>query len=122
MERFKSIYMRLPNERNFNFNKIENDDDYEELISKIKMILFTKKGEVMGEVHLGLDLKQYLFKYNLPIEAIKRDFYNQLSYYAQEELKKYTVELSFTPIYNVSLLTYIVQVKINKEIVIYTEL
>lgn len=122
MERFKSIYMRLPNERNFNFNKIENDDDYEELISKIKMILFTKKGEVMGEVHLGLDLKQYLFKYNLPIEAIKRDFYNQLSYYAQEELKKYTVELSFTPIYNVSSLTYIVQVKINKEIVIYTEL
>lgn len=118
----KDLYNKLTTEVNYSNTALETDSDYDILVSKIKMILFTEKGEVLGEPTLGLSLKDYLFKYNMPVSNIKRNFYNQLSYYAQDELENHTVELNIRPVYTPNSIIYIIDCKIDGKLEIYTEM
>jgi hypothetical protein len=47
------------------------------------MILFTKKGEVLGEPGLGMNLESMLFEKNVSAYEIKKEFQKQLAIYVQ---------------------------------------
>jgi hypothetical protein len=65
-------------------NKLDETDPIKIYIQKIKMILFTKKGEVIGDPNFGINLESMLFHKFLNNEQIKNDLEQQISMYCQE--------------------------------------
>lgn len=60
----RDLYMRDPTDPNFKSGILEVSDEIEMLISQIKMILLTNKGEVLGAPDFGLNLEEQLFTLN----------------------------------------------------------
>jgi phage baseplate assembly protein W len=56
------FYMRNEYEPGYNSNSLFVVDPYEILLNKIKMILFTRPGEVFGNPDFGIDLESYVFE------------------------------------------------------------
>ena len=57
----KEIYCKLPSDINYQ-NKLETEDEAEQILQQIKMILGTKQGHVLGSYDFGIDLQRYLFQ------------------------------------------------------------
>ena len=58
----KDIYSRSPNDQLYNSNILETSDPIESLTGKIRMLLYTRPGEVLGQPNFGIDLERYLFE------------------------------------------------------------
>lgn len=65
-------------------NYLEISDKLEALLSKLRMIIYTNRGEVLGEPELGMDLENYLFEPGLNEGVIRDRFYAQLAKYVPE--------------------------------------
>lgn len=59
------IYMRDPGDPLFLENTLDVSNELEVLLGQIRMILFTRPGEVISNVKFGVDLEQYVFSMNL---------------------------------------------------------
>ena len=59
------LYCRNVNDPGYNPNKLDTSDALEALLTKIRMIIFTTQGEVLGQPSLGLSLEEHLFEFNL---------------------------------------------------------
>ena len=59
------------------------------------MILLTKKGEVMGEPELGMDLEEMLFDFNIDEYKLRQTFYAQLQKYVSEQ-DKYKIDFDIS--------------------------
>ena len=92
----KEIYFRDPTDPKYRPNKIEDTNEKEALLSKIRMILFTARGEVLGEPELGMDLDEFIFDKNVPVELLKRRFYTQLAKYVPERKFKIDMDINVT--------------------------
>lgn len=88
----REIYLKDEEDSTFKRNKLEEISDKEILLNKIKMILFTNKGDVLGEPNLGMDLESYLFEKNVPTSFIEDKFYDQLNYYVRDN-SEYTITI-----------------------------
>jgi phage baseplate assembly protein W len=80
----KEIYCRNVNDPGFLPGIIETDSALEAILTKIRMIIFTKKGEVLGEPNFGLNLEDQLFEFSFNETQIKKDFYAQLANYVPD--------------------------------------
>lgn len=89
----RDIYIREPSDSKYNPLSMEINDPLEELLSKIRMLIYTRKGEVLGEPYLGLDLEERLFEFDPDLSAVERDFYTQLAKYVPES-NDYNVQIS----------------------------
>jgi len=88
-----SLYIRDNTDPKYRWEIIENKGgDLEELIAKIKIILYTRRGQVLGEPTLGMDLEGYLFNKFINTSDIRNQFYNQLSAFVPEA-KDYKVQM-----------------------------
>ena len=65
----KEIYCKLPSDSNYE-RKIESDDEAYNILQQIKVVLGTKRGEVLGTYSFGVNLQEYLFSYNMSQEEI----------------------------------------------------
>ena len=65
------------------------------LINKIRMILTTKKGEVLGEPELGMDLEDMLFDYSFDEYRLRQTFYAQIQKYVNEQ-NVYKIDLNIS--------------------------
>lgn len=90
------IYFRNPDDPKYNPLYLEENDEKEILLNKIRMILFTNRGEVLGEPELGLNLEDYLFDFDIPIDVIKRRFYAQLAKFVPENKYKIDLDIQIT--------------------------
>ncbi len=61
----QEIYMRDINDPHYSSNVLHHSDQIEALLGQIKMLLFTKKGQVLGNFDFGIDLEDLLFSLNL---------------------------------------------------------
>lgn len=80
----RELYCRNITDPGYNPIQIETSSALESIISKIKMILFTKKGEVLGQLDLGLNLEDLLFEFGLNEAQLQENFFNQLYKFAPE--------------------------------------
>lgn len=89
------IYTKRSIEVNYNETKLEENDPIRIYIQKIKMILFTRRGETT-DFNFGVNLEQMLFKKNLDNAKIKSEIENQISSYC-DEYREYqtTVDVKF---------------------------
>jgi len=78
------IYTKRNIEVNYRDDKLDELDPIKIYIQKIKMILFTSKGEIIGDSNFGVDLERLLFKKNLNNEQIKKEIQDQIGQYCSE--------------------------------------
>jgi len=94
----KEIYCRNQNDPNFNANQLETSSALEALLTKIRMILFTRKGEVLGYPDLGMSLDTLLFELTFNSFQVQQQFYNQVNLYVPDAKNfNIKIEVNFTP-------------------------
>ena len=90
----REIYFRDITDLKFSPDYMEISDKIEALLSKIRMLLYTNRGEVLGEPDLGMDLESYLFEPGLNESVLRDRFYAQLAKYVPEHVD-YSIDCSF---------------------------
>lgn len=91
---YKDIVTRYFGHPKYNSTKIIEDNIIEVIIQKLEMILFTRKGEVLGQPDLGCDLEFYLWKTKVPANKIKGVIHEQIGLFIPElNILDYTLEI-----------------------------
>lgn len=78
------FYFKNPEDSTYIATKLEEDSALQNLISQIKMLIFTNNGDVLGEPRLGLNIEKLIFetnynKYNI-LSALKNQTRDYLKY------------------------------------------
>jgi hypothetical protein len=89
----RELYCRNYTDPGYRPNQLETSNEIEALLTKIRMIIFTSKGEVLGFPNLGLSLEEQLFELQANTSIIQSAFNGQLATYAPEA-GKYKVDIS----------------------------
>jgi len=84
------IYIRNPEDPNYQYGIYEHQDVIESIISKIKMILGTRQGQVLGDVNFGVAVEDLVFetrinKFELE-EKIRAQIFNYVSEASQYQI------------------------------------
>jgi hypothetical protein len=60
------LYIKALGDPNFDAEQLQADDDIQMLLTQIETLIFTNKGEVMGNADFGLNIEDYVysFRYN----------------------------------------------------------
>lgn len=88
----REIYCRNVNDPGYNPTQLETSNEIEALLTKIRMIIFTTRGEVLGSPSFGLSLDEQLFELSANTAQLQKSFYDQLAAYVPES-GKYRVEI-----------------------------
>lgn len=70
----RDLYLRDSTDSKYSYLGLESTLPLENVISKVKMILFSNKGDVLGDPEFGMNLEDYVFDKDFPEEVIKRKF------------------------------------------------
>jgi len=94
----KEIYCRNTTDPLYVYDKLETGDPIEALLTKLRMIIFTLKGEVLAYPDLGLDLDYLLFELTFNAGQLQKEFYSQIAKYVPES-SNYNIDLqvNFVP-------------------------
>lgn len=71
--------------------KIDSVFEIEQILIRIRQILGTKRGEVLGDFGFGLDLHEYLFQMNFNEEQIRTGLEDQIDKYVNIYTNKYKI-------------------------------
>ena len=75
-------------------DRIFEDRKIEIIIQKLENILFTNKGEVLGDDEFGCNLEYYLWSTNVPVNKMQSDIQEQIDIYIPELNEEYEYTLS----------------------------
>ena len=81
---FKDHYIGYLGHPKFIVNKIVEDDVIRVIIQKYEMILFTNKGELLGDSNFGCDLQKLLFETRIAKSGVKSIIVEQINDYISE--------------------------------------
>lgn len=87
MALINEIYSRVPSDAFFQNDRLEVKDEVEALLGKIRMIMLTRKGELLGNPDFGIDLEQYIFETFFDESAIRKEIQVQLAKYIPEMVR-----------------------------------
>lgn len=90
MPRISEIYLRVPSDDFFENDRLEVTNEIEALVDKIRMVMLTKKGELLGDPNFGVDLESYIFETYFDKKGIQREIQTQFALYIPE-MKKYEI-------------------------------
>lgn len=80
----KDLVIRYDGHPKYEKNRIIEDDEIEVIVQKLEMILFTNKGEVLGDIELGCNLEYYLWKTRVTTGTLKNKVEEQINIYIPE--------------------------------------
>ena len=83
----RDIYIRTPEDANYVFGLFEHQDVIESIITKIKMILGTRQGQVLGDVNFGIALEDLVFETRVNKFDLEEKIRAQLTQYVSETSK-----------------------------------
>lgn len=81
---FIDFYIGYPGHPRFKTPDIIEDDVIRVIIQKYEMILFTNKGDLLGDPNFGASLEELLHETRLSAEVIEGDIKAQIADYIQE--------------------------------------
>ena len=81
---FKDHYIGYLGHPKFIINKIVEDDVIRVVIQKYEMLLFTNKGELLGDSNFGCDLRKLLFETRIAKSGVKSIIVEQINQYIPE--------------------------------------
>lgn len=77
----QEIYIGIPNTNQYKEKTIEITDDIETILQRIRMVLGTRKGIVLGDTDFGMNIEDYLFDMNFSEEKIRKEILYQITKY-----------------------------------------
>lgn len=80
----KDLVIRYPGHPKYEPDRIVEDDEVEVIVQKLEMILFTNKGEVLGDVEMGCNLEYYLWQTRITTGNLKSKVEEQITMYIPE--------------------------------------
>lgn len=86
----REIYCKLTSDPNYKKN-IESQNEIENILQQCRVVLGTKKGQVLGSYEFGMNLDEYLFKYNFNEVEVLYRINQMLASYVYYNTQKYTV-------------------------------
>lgn len=93
---FTDFYIRYKGHPKYVSGELIEDDIISVIIQKYEMILFTNKGEVMGEPNLGADLLLLLYQTRVSASYVEDTIRDQISRYIPElDGMNYQLEVAF---------------------------
>lgn len=81
---FRDLYIGYQGHPKFQINKIIVDEAVRVIVQKYEMILFTNKGELLGDPNFGCDLVKLLFQTKISSFAVKNIIIEQIKEYISE--------------------------------------
>ncbi len=81
---FRDMYIGYEGHPRFQVNTIITDDIIRVIIQKYEMILFTNKGELLGDPQFGADLLKLLYETRISATATRNTIALQISKYIPE--------------------------------------
>ena len=94
MAQLRDFYTRTLEDPKYLGDRLEVSDELESAIQQVKMTLFTKKGEVLGEADFGLNMEGYLFEYSINPTSLSQEATGQINKYVSEARKR---QISVSP-------------------------
>ena len=93
---FKDHYIGFIGHPKFIVNKIIEDDPIRVIIQKYEMLIFTNKGELLGDPDFGCDLLRILFQTRISNTNVKNTIIQQINKYIPEIAGiEYSLNVSF---------------------------
>jgi hypothetical protein len=80
----KDLVIRYPGHPKYEPGRIIEDDEVEVIVQKLEMILFTNKGEVLGDTEIGCNLEYYLWQTRITTGNLKSKVEEQINIYIPE--------------------------------------
>ncbi len=94
---FTDFYILYKGHPRFNEDEIIEDEVIEVIIQKYEMILFTSKGELLGDPDFGADLHRFLHETRVSGDFVKSEIINQIEKYILEISDiNYQLDIRFT--------------------------
>ena len=92
----QDIYTRNPDDPNFQFGVLAHDNVIESIITKIRMILGTKSGQVFSNLGFGVGIEDLIFETRINKQQLEEKIKTQFELYISESSDyKITPEVSF---------------------------
>lgn len=92
---FRDFYIGYEGHPKFRVNKIITDDLIRVIIQKYEMLIFTNKGELLGDPNFGADLERLLYETKISAPAVRSIIIDQINEYIPE-LKDVNYQLDVT--------------------------
>lgn len=80
----KDLVIRYPGHPKYQEDRVVEDDEIEVIVQKLEMILFTNKGEVLGDIDIGCNLEYYLWQTRITTGNLKNKVEEQIRTYIPE--------------------------------------
>ncbi len=90
----RDLYLKSENDPGFDPNQLEVIDDIDSTLQQIKLTLFTRKGDVLGEPNFGIDVERFLFDFEPDPIFIQQEAREQINNYVSGAKKK---DINVTP-------------------------
>jgi len=93
---YNDFYIRYKGHPTFSPYELIEDELVRVIVMKVEMILFTDKGEVIGQPNFGADLNTFLHETKVSADFVKRQIIEQLTIYVPElTTVEYSLEVQF---------------------------
>lgn len=83
---FTDFYILYQGQPKYDSTELIEDELLRVIIQKYQMILFTNKGEVLGDPNFGANLEEILFEFKVSEDYVKTVIYEQIQTYIPEML------------------------------------
>jgi len=80
----KDLYIRNPADPNFKYGMLEHTDEIESIITKLKVLLSTRPGEVFGKPGFGLGIDDLIFERRVNKLQLEERIRSQINEYIVE--------------------------------------
>jgi len=80
----KDIYIRNPDDPNFQYGVLEHSDAIESIVSKIKMLMGTRQGQILGDLNFGIGIEDLIFETRINKTKVEEKIKEQFSLYISE--------------------------------------
>lgn len=95
---FSDFYIKYPGHPNYNSTELIEDEIVRVIVQKYEMILFTNKGDVLGDPNFGGDLNRLLHQTKVSGKYVEKDLNKQIAQYIPEITSiPYSLNISFEP-------------------------
>lgn len=108
----REIYCRQRDDKYADNTILDHSNVYESLLTKIRMILTTERGSVLGDPGFGVNLQQYIFETGVSAKKIEGEIFSQIDQYIPES-KDYDIKVNVSLKKGVTYDTGIVDISIN---------
>ena len=80
----RDLYIRDPEDPNFKFGVLEHNDAIESIITKIRVLLSTRSGEVFGNLGFGIGIEDYIFETKINRIQLEEKIKEQIEMFISE--------------------------------------